>query len=164
MSEREHYLSRMLKRRNNRRVQFGLNITLALSGVPACRASPPLSFCPSVSSSPPPPRPGTEQYNSSAFQWEFSCTVSGFFWLNMARRFRSALLPAQNNNSAPSPATGAQDMARHYGNIHPRRPINMDAAALSVNARPSLEDIRMAHGRANGSTETDESDSDDYDE
>ncbi|VVC25867.1 Zinc finger C2H2-type [Cinara cedri] len=79
----------------------------------------------------------------------------GFFWANMARRFRLALLPAKSapittlGDGVSPPGTHVQDVAQYYGNIQPRRPINSDAP-LSVYARPSLKDIRKAHERASG--------------
>lgn len=81
----------------------------------------------------------------------------------MARRFRSALLPskvgpgkAPGDTVSPS-ATAVQDVAQYYGNIQPRRPINKEVP-LSVYARPSLEDVRKAHERANGIASSDQSD------
>uniref|UniRef100_A0A2S2PNQ8 C2H2-type domain-containing protein n=1 Tax=Schizaphis graminum TaxID=13262 RepID=A0A2S2PNQ8_SCHGA len=84
-----------------------------------------------------------------------SSTQKGFFWSNMARRFRLALRPSKpkivENSNCPSPsASGNVDsMVNPYGNIQPRRPIcNNDTLMTPVHPRPSLEAIRKAHEEA----------------
>lgn len=74
--------------------------------------------------------------------------------MNMARRFRRALRPAQPANAhaggVPSPAVAAvADVAKFYGNIQPRRPIHEgECASPGVRARPALDDLRLAHEEA----------------
>ncbi|XP_025204715.1 uncharacterized protein LOC112601350 [Melanaphis sacchari] len=82
-------------------------------------------------------------------------TQKGFFWSNMARRFRLALRPAkpkvvENNYSSSTPVSVNVDcMVNPYGNIQPRRPIcNNDSLMTPVHPRPSLEAIRKAHEEA----------------
>lgn len=80
----------------------------------------------------------------------------GFFWSNMARRFRWALRSTKpkvrENGYCPSPSAAANldyVMVNPYGNIKPRRPIcNNDTLTTPVHARPSLEAIRKAHEEA----------------
>ncbi|CAI6348461.1 unnamed protein product [Macrosiphum euphorbiae] len=83
-------------------------------------------------------------------------TQKGFFWSNMARRFRWALRSTKpkvrENGYCPSPSAAANldyVMVNPYGNIKPRRPIcNNDTLTTPVHARPSLEAIRKAHEEA----------------
>ncbi|XP_026819657.1 uncharacterized protein LOC113558408 [Rhopalosiphum maidis] len=82
-------------------------------------------------------------------------TQKGFFWSNMARRFRLALRPAKpkivENNNCPSPSASpnVDCVVNPYGNIQPRRPIcNNDTLMTPVHPRPSLEAIRKAHEEA----------------
>ncbi|XP_003247180.1 uncharacterized protein LOC100570163 [Acyrthosiphon pisum] len=83
-------------------------------------------------------------------------TQKGFFWSNMARRFRWALRSTKpkvrENGCCPSPSAVANldyVMVNPYGNIKPRRPIcNNDTLTTPVHARPSLEAIRKAHEEA----------------
>lgn len=71
----------------------------------------------------------------------------------MARRFRYALRPPRpKNHYDMTPATPLtpvlnMDVAKYYGNINSRRPIN--DFSTPVNSRPSLEDLRRAHEEAN---------------
>lgn len=77
-----------------------------------------------------------------------SCDL-GFFWSNVARRFRLALRPAKSRvrDSSTSPPVTNADVAKYYDNIQPRRPIK-DDILTPVNARPALEVFRQAHEQA----------------
>ncbi|XP_050427044.1 uncharacterized protein LOC126837248 isoform X2 [Adelges cooleyi] len=77
-------------------------------------------------------------------------THKGFFWTNVARRVRMALRPAKPkvHDKSPSPTVDCVETARYYNNIQPRRPINEETTLPELDARPSLEAIRMAHEAA----------------
>ncbi|KAE9537432.1 hypothetical protein AGLY_006455 [Aphis glycines] len=101
---------------------------------------------------------GTPPYNSRSVKRMSSddgSTQKGFFWSNIARRFRLALRPVKpkvvENSycSSPSASTNMDCMVNPYGNIQPRRPIcNNDTLMTPVHPRPSLEAIRKAHEEA----------------
>lgn len=85
-----------------------------------------------------------------------SLKQKGFFWANMARRFRLALRPSKpkvfENGCCPSPSEAENVdylMVNPYGNIKSRRPIcDNDTLTTPVHPRPSLEAIRKAHEEA----------------
>lgn len=79
----------------------------------------------------------------------FIVVIVGFFWSKVARRFRLALQAAKPKaEEIASPSVGYVDTAKYYGNIQPRRPISNEVLTPSLMARPSLENIRLAHEAA----------------
>lgn len=73
--------------------------------------------------------------------------TAGFFWTNMARRFRLALRPDKRKSRDGSSSPTDTVVKQCYDNIQSRQPIR-DAVATPVSARPSLETIRLAYGEA----------------
>lgn len=83
--------------------------------------------------------------------FRFLNTAAGFFWSNMARRFRLAMRPAKakppRTPDTPSPSV-VPDISKFYGQIQPRRPISDNDSMTTVYPRPSLDIIRQAHEEA----------------